>query len=142
MGRSYVPKLLRKKVVEQARQRCGYCLTAEANVGYKMDIEHIIPISAGGLTTENNLWLSCAECNSYKSDKTHATDSFNGESIALYNPRLQAWTLHFEWSTDGAIIVGKTAIGRATVEALFLNREWLVLARQRWVIVGWHPPKD
>lgn len=142
MSSSYIPRALRRKIEDQSRHRCGYCLADETVVGYKMDIEHIIPESLGGPTEESNLWLSCSECNGYKSDKIHSLDPLTGEIVALYNPRLQSWTDHFEWSKEGDIILGKTPTGRATVEALLLNREWLVTARQRWVLAGWHPPKD
>ena len=38
-------------------------------------------------------------------------------------------------------IVGLTAIGRATVEALKMNNEFIVPARRHWVEAGWHPPQ-
>lgn len=34
------------------------------------------------------------------------------------------------------------ALGRATVNALHLNRPLLVAARRAWVKAGWHPPED
>jgi hypothetical protein len=46
---------LRQRVSVQAQYRCGYCLTAESIVGTPMDIDHIIPQSVGGPTTEENL---------------------------------------------------------------------------------------
>ena len=39
-------------------------------------------------------------------------------------------------------MVGRTATGRATVEALQLNRDELVEARELWIAAGWHPPED
>ena len=48
----------------------------------------------------------------------------------------------FGWSEDGTEVIGRTGCGRATVEALRLNRELAILARRRWVSVGWHPPED
>ena len=62
-------------------------------------------------------------------------------SPTCFNPRLDAWEGHFEWIDLGLRIAGKTAIGRATVNALHLNRNHLVIARQGWVAVGWHPPR-
>lgn len=62
--------------------------------------------------------------------------------VLLFNPRSQDWNKHFAWTEDGEQIIGLTAIGRATVEALNLNRPTLVKARRRWVEAGWHPPKD
>jgi hypothetical protein len=38
--------------------------------------------------------------------------------------------------------IGLTAVGRVTVLALDLNQPNMVRARRRWVMVGWHPPKD
>jgi 5-methylcytosine-specific restriction endonuclease McrA len=60
MSQTYIPKVLRERVAEQARYRCGYCLTAEAIVGTPMEIDHIIPQSLGGQTEESNLWLACS----------------------------------------------------------------------------------
>jgi hypothetical protein len=54
---------------------------------------------------------------------------------SLFNPRTQAWSDHFQWSQDGAIIVGLTPVGRATVEALRLNNEIAVEVRRNWVLV-------
>ena len=60
----------------------------------------------------------------------------------MFNPRRQIWQKHFAWTAEGDRIIGLTAIGRATVIALNLNRPSLVKARQVWVAAGWHPPKD
>ena len=39
-------------------------------------------------------------------------------------------------------ILSVSAIGRATVATLRLNRPLLVRSRQVWVAAGFHPPKD
>ncbi len=142
MSRSHVPVELRRRVAAQARFRCGYCLTRQDVVGTPMDVEHIIPESAGGATEEDNLWLSCSLCNSHKGSRTESVDPVSGQSVELYNPRHEAWDEHFEWVDGGALIVGLTAVGRATVDALKLNREPLVFSRKKWIIAGWHPPPD
>jgi 5-methylcytosine-specific restriction endonuclease McrA len=142
MSRSHIPKLLRERVSEQARHRCGYCLTAEAIVGTPMEVDHLIPEALGGLTEEDNLWLACSLCNDHKGDRIAALDPITGEIVRLFNPREQVWKDHFRWTSGGDCIVGQTATGRATVAALHLNRPSLVKARQAWATVGWHPPKD
>ena len=142
MSHASVPKELREKVAVQARRRCGYCLTSELIVGSPMQIEHIIPEADGGLTVEENLWLACALCNSHKSDRLRAHDDKSGTVVHLFNPRTQKWSEHFQWNADGDAIIGVTAIGRATVAALQLNRPTLIAARRLWISVGWHPPKD
>lgn len=142
MSRSYIPKRLRNRVAEQARRRCGYCLTAERIVGTPMEIDHLIPESLGGQTVEDNLWLACSLCNNHKADRVAALDPHTGDVVRLFDPRRQTWQAHFRWTEAGDRIIGTTPTGRATVVALKLNRSVLVQARQRWVQVGWHPPKD
>ena len=131
---------MRDKVVAAAGRRCGYCLTSQTFTAMPLHLEHIVPIAAGGATTEENLWLACPLCNGYKGAQTHGTDPDSGEIVVLFNPRRQVWSDHFRWEADGRLIVGSTPTGRATVEALKLNNEYLVQARARWVAAGWHPP--
>ena len=142
MTSAYVSKPLRARVEAQARHRCGYCLTPEHLVGSPLEIEHLLPTALGGRTEEHNLWLACSLCNSYKGTRVSAFDSATGELVPLFNPRLQVWREHFEWTDSGERIVGLTQIGRATVVALNLNRSSLIQTRRAWVSVGWHPPKD
>jgi len=60
--------------------------------------------------------------------------------IPLYHPRQQRWSDHFGWSPDGTAVVGRSLIGRATVEALRLNNEYIMATRRIWVAAGWWPP--
>jgi hypothetical protein len=142
MPRLNIPDSLRYQVGEDARHRCGYCLTAQKVSGAQMHIEHIVPRAAGGASVRENLWLACAWCNSYKGSQTHARDPLTNEMIALFNPRVQVWREHFAWSDDGTQVIGRTAGGRATVMALRLNHAIPVEARRLWVKAGWHPPED
>ena len=67
-----------------------------------------------------------------------AIDPQSGRRIKLFNPRRQRWSRHFQWSKDGMRIIGKTATGRATVEAFQLNNELGLTARCFWIHVGKH----
>lgn len=127
---------------EQARFRCGYCLTTEAIIGAAMELDHLIPESLAGPTAEENLWLACSWCNDYKSNLLVAADPETGEIVRLFNPRTQSWREHFSWTPEGDRIIGRTPTGRATVLALRLNRDHVVRSRQLWVKAGWHPPQD
>ena len=142
MSQTYIPQALRNQISEQAQYRCGYCLTPEWIVGSPMEIDHIIPESLGGLTEEGNLWLACTLCNKYKAGRISATDPASGDVVRLFDPYHQAWLEHFVWVEQGILIVGRTAVGRATVAALNLNRASLVLARRLWVQAGWYPPEN
>src|SRR5262249_45238770 len=100
------------------------------------------PMSLGGPTEEQNLWLACAPCNLHKGDRVTAVDPSTGEAIRLFNPRTQRWAEHFAWSRAADRVLGRTPTGRATVSALSLNRASLVASRRAWVSAGWHPPID
>jgi hypothetical protein len=142
MRKAHVPASVRRSIAEQARHRCGYCLTPEALSGAAMEVEHILPEAMGGETVEENLWLSCRRCNGSKGARTHAMDPVTADAVPLYNPRTQPWPDHFEWSPDGTHILGKTLTGRATIEALRMNDPLIVAARERWVRGGWWPPEE
>ena len=142
MRRAVIPVVLRERITMQARNRCGYCLSTQEVTGVPLEIDHLIPVSAGSSSMEANLWLACRPCNSFKGSETHARDPVTGRRVRLFNPRKQEWQRHFEWSQDGTRVVGKTVCGRATILALQMNNDLIVSARRRWVSVGWHPPKD
>ena len=142
MNKQKVPIRLRERIFQQARSRCGYCQTNLEIVGPVLEVDHIIPEGAGGETVEENLWVACSSCNRHKGSRTHFRDPVSGRRVRIFNPRQQSWSRHFRWSEDGTQIIGLTASGRATVEALNMNNSEIVIARFRWVGAGWHPPKD
>ena len=139
---AYISHEMRQRVADAARHRCGYCQTQEAVVGMSLEIEHIIPEAAGGDSEEANLWLSCPRCNRCKGAQTHASDPQTGRVVPLFNPRVQAWKEHFSWDQEGLYVIGLTAIGRATIQALRMNNPFVVYSRQVWIDWGWHPPID
>jgi hypothetical protein len=109
--------------------------------GYEFEIDHITPLAAGGLTTLENLALACSNCNAHKGSRTQAIDPRTGEVTRLFNVRQDAWRDHFEWSEGGTQIIGRTDVGRITVEALQMNNSAVVVSRAVWVSYGIHPPK-
>lgn len=135
-----VSRRLREQVRQQAGDRCGYCLSHQKYVLGWLEIDHLVPQALGGTDDEDNLWLACRLCNSFKGKQTSAIDPSNGEMVLLFNPRTQNWHDHFKWDTSGTLIIGTTPIGRATVVALQLNNPLVVVVRQEWVTAGWHPP--
>lgn len=133
---------LRKKVAKAANFRCGYCRMPQAILPMPLEIEHIVPLALGGTDDEENLWLACRACSSFKHAKTHGFDQETNQEVRLFNPRTQDWQEHFEFDSGTGEIIGKTSCGRATVNALRMNNEQAVSARLHWVKAGWYPPKD
>lgn len=139
---SKISEELKTKIGKSAKNRCGYCLINQEIYPLKLEIEHILPLAEGGDDKEENLWLACRSCNSYKHKKTEAIDEISGQIVKIFNPRTQNWKEHFKFSNDKTKIIGKTEIGRVTVSALKLNNNLSVDMRKKWVEVGWYPPID
>lgn len=140
MANPSIPKALREQVKHRAGFRCEYCQTSEWLNGIEGEIDHIIPRAEGGTDRSDNLCLACTSCNGYKQAKTSGTDPDSGQVVALFHPRRQRWEEHFAWGVDATRILGLTACGRATVEALRLNHPLAISARAVWVRAGYHPP--
>lgn len=127
-------------VRRRAQGLCEYCHTAEQWQYVPFTVDHIVPVSQSGTSTLDNLALACFHCNRRKADRLQATDPKNAELVALFHPRRHRWGEHFIWSADGLRIVGLTAIGRATIAALDLNRQRVVHIRAADIAVDRHPP--
>jgi hypothetical protein len=103
-------------------------------------VDHIIPVTVGGETFPENLALACVSCSLRKSARETATDPLSGEDVRLYHPRQDDWEDHFHW--DGVYLVGLTAIGRATVDALQMNRRLILAIRSEEARLGRHPTRS
>ena len=113
---------LRRRVRERADDRCEYCgLHQSQSPLAALHIEHIIPKKHGGSDNFDNLALACIDCNLHKRPNIAGFDPQTSLISQLYHPRKLKWEDHFEW--QGITILGKTAIGRATVDVLCLNSE-------------------
>jgi hypothetical protein len=134
--------LTRQTVFERAGGRCEYCSTPARFAPEALSVEHIIPLSRGGASDASNLALACQGCNNHKYTRVTACDPITGRWVPLFHPRRHRWTDHFAWNQDATLVIGLTCLGRATVEALQLNRPGLVGLREALVAFGVHPPAD
>ena len=140
MPRVYISVITQRAVVERAQGRCEYCQSRADYTTESFAVEHIMPVSRGGTSELDNLAFSCSGCNGHKYNRTEVPDPTDRTLVPLYNPRRQRWQDHFCWSGDHAQIIGLTSTGRATVEALQMNRTGLVNMRQVLYLIGKHPP--
>lgn len=142
MSRVKFSKKWKAFIAERAKYRCEYCQVIKAYSPSPFDIEHIKALSLGGLSILKNLAYACHGCNLCKSNKAEAIDPISNEKVPLFHPRQQNWSDHFYWNEDKIKVIGKTAIGRATIMALQLNRIELLNLRTVLKMIGEHPPKD
>lgn len=134
---SYIPANLRQQVIARAGNRCEYCRLSQLGQIATFHIDHVIPVAAGGPTEVDNLALACVSCSLHKAARQHYLDPQTGSMIAAFNPRQDRWSDHFLWS--GVILQGKTATGRATIDALQMNRPLALAIREEEQRIGRHP---
>jgi hypothetical protein len=122
-----ISAFLCRLVIQRAGDRCEYCGISQIGQVATFHIDHIVPVVAGGKTTAENLALACFSCSLRKGARQTLEDPETGEIVSIFNPREQVWKEHFVWK--GVQIIGLTATGRATLQALDLNRPTMLAIR-------------
>lgn len=61
MARKQLSKKLRFEIFKRDEFTCAYCGATPPSV--TLEVDHIIPVSSGGESTEDNLITSCFDCN-------------------------------------------------------------------------------
>jgi hypothetical protein len=97
-------------------------------------IDHIIALKHRGATTAANLALACVPCNNHKGPNIAGIDPVSKSIVRLYHPRLHKWSTHFRW--NGARLIGRTAVARATIVVLEINLPDRVRLRQALIDEG------
>ena len=104
-----------------------------AHVQVPFEIEHIIPRQHGGTDALGNLAFACLHCNRYKGPNLAGLDRATSRTklVRLFHPRRHRWDYHF--AIIGPKLVGRTPIGRATVEVLRMNDPLFVTVREELI---------
>src|SRR5262245_10614533 len=121
----------REAVAVRAGGHCEYCHLPEEHVLTPFQTEHIIAKQHGGNDTLSNLAWACLRCNLHKGPNLAGIDPKIRKLTRLFNPRKHAWAKHFRF--EGAVIIGKTAVGRTTVEVLAMNDPDRVALREELI---------
>lgn len=61
-----IPKDTRAKILNDSKGICSMCGRSIKEDGVKITVDHKIPLSVGGLNSEDNLWAICSDCNEGK----------------------------------------------------------------------------
>lgn len=130
-----------KEVRRRAGNVCEYCRMPQAYYPtVPFPIDHIIARQHGGPSTLGNLALACYHDISHKGPNITGIDPVTRKITKLFNPRRHNWKRHFRW--DGPFLIGRTAIGRATVAVLAMNHPDVVGVRRSLIDEGIFPPED
>jgi hypothetical protein len=128
---------LAQLVRQRAQGLCEYCRIPEMYDRPGFEIEHIIARQHGGPSTAGNLAWACFSCNKRKGPNLSGIDSVTGTVVYLFQPRRHKWSRHFRW--QGALLVGRTPTGRATIAVLGINLPLRVRLRQELINEGVFP---
>jgi hypothetical protein len=142
MPKGRISKKVRSFVTARAKHRCEYCQCRSDVALESFEVEHIIPQALEGANDLDNLALSCRGCNSRKATRIKALDPASQKKIPIFNPREDKWKDHFAWDEDYIMLKGLTPTGRATIEALQLNRPGVKNLRVLMKLGNIHPPID
>jgi hypothetical protein len=106
-------------VWKRASDTCEYCRLPQQFDILLFQLDHITAIKHHGPTSAENLALSCYNDNVHKGPNIAGIDPVTGEITRLFHPRQDNWKEHFSW--DGPELVGRTPIGRTTIDVLNIN---------------------
>ncbi|MBI4607059.1 MAG: HNH endonuclease [Planctomycetes bacterium] len=85
---------LRELVWRRAASRCEYCRMPQHLDPLPFQIDHVIARKHHGLTTDENLAMSCFECNTHKGPNVAGIDPQTGGVVPLFHPRRDTWEDH------------------------------------------------
>jgi hypothetical protein len=132
-------KSQRGRVWERAGSCCEYCRMHQAFDVQPFQLDHIRAQKHGGLATDENPALCCLPCNAAKGPNIAGFDPISDALVLLFNPRQDAWSEQFAW--NGAMLIGRTAVGRATIQVLGMNSPERVEHRRLLIEADLFPPK-
>jgi hypothetical protein len=125
---------LAQTVRRRAGGRCEFCRLPEEATSIPFEIDHVIPRVHGGPTVSANLCLACYPCNRFKGANLSGVDPETGRVTVIFRPRSHRWGEHFRW--EGPVLVGRTAIGRTTIEVLRINSTEAIEQREGLIDEG------
>jgi hypothetical protein len=117
----------RVAVRTRAGERCEYCRIHQRHYVLTFHVEHIVARQHGGSDDAANLALACHACNRSKGPNLAGLDPDTGHLTRLFHPRTDVWTTHFTLQVGR--ILGRTPVGRATVQVLNMNQPERVRTR-------------
>lgn len=87
MSKERVTAQQKRAVAARANGIWEYCRSQARFATQSFSVEHILPRSLGGRTSQDNLALACPGCNEHKHTKINWRDPLSLESVPLYHPR-------------------------------------------------------
>lgn len=98
----------RARILDLAKGRCQMCGKTVADDGIKLQIDHKVPQTWGGLTVDENLWAICVQCNHGKRDHFKSFDADEMSALlaleSVHERIAQLLKLHIGEPVDSNVI--------------------------------------
>lgn len=133
----YISVKLQRLIRNRANNCCEYCRLYEDDSFFSHEIDHIISKKHRGTDDEDNLCLSCFNCNRFKGSDIGSIDVETDKFAYLFNPRTMLWDDHFE--LDNGSITPLTPIGRVSAFLLRFNSENRIDKRKELIPLKRYP---
>ena len=125
----------RELVIRRARGCGEYCLIPQAAAPFlTFHVEHILAQQHVQDDSLDNLALACPHCNRFMGPNLTTIDPDSRKFVRLFHPRQDTWETHFEY--QGALLVGRTDVGSATVRLLQMNSADRISMRAELMRIG------
>lgn len=112
----------RELVRRRAGERCEYCRLPQSAAPFlTFHVEHVEAQQHVVEDSLGNLALACPDCNRHKGPNLTTLDVDTRTIVRLFHPRQDDWEEHFFY--QGALLIGRTNVGKATVRLLQVNSE-------------------
>ena len=126
------------QIWQRAKSKCEYCRMPQQYDLLTFQVDHLIARKHHGTDDLENLALACYACNNHKGPNLAGMDSETSAVVRLFHPRQDLWGDHFRW--QDAVLVGRTSIGRVTIDVLAINLPHRLRLRQMLILEGVFPP--
>jgi hypothetical protein len=85
MDQRYIPPSIRLHVLVRDGFACVYC-GAKRSDGHELEIDHVIPVSAGGTSHQDNLVAACKPCNRGKAGRQIVSVQAGDQDAGVFQP--------------------------------------------------------
>lgn len=104
--REPINRTLRRLIYQRDGKRCRLC----GKAGWLFELDHIIPWSAGGPDTSDNLRSVCHACNQARSNYRRSGDALATPVTHACDPCILEWVRRYGMTRYGRVIPGATPI--------------------------------
>jgi hypothetical protein len=127
----------RQQVWNRAGGRFEYCRMPQQFDVRPFQVDHVRAQKHRGTSGIDNAALCCLPCIAFKGPNVAGYDPQLNKLQRLFNPRLDDCEIHFAW--NGPVLMGRTSIGRTTVDVLRINAPDRLAHRQLLIDAGVFP---